>query len=203
MIKTIWLIFLLGCVYSGLAKAEDRYTEDTPPSGLGWESALKFFNKNSTSAENTSNSTYSDSAFFFDQTFFVNTKYASEGLSSPRWGLNIGYEWDQSWYGNGLYLNYVHFNDAEKYSMTGGFYFPSLSSGFPVYIRTHLGLGYYSSDVAGGNATFDYNAALGLRFFSSNNWLFNLEVGSRNQMRIFKSESLESIIVGSGLAVTF
>lgn len=195
------LLFLSAFFLSPLCLAETKYTETIAPPSVGWESALKFFSRSPSSTPNSSY--YGDSAFQLDQSFFVNNQYVSEGLSSPRWGINLGYEWDQSWYGSGIYLNYVDFQQALKYSVTGGFYYPRLESGFPLYIRAHIGLGYYSNDFETKGVTFDYNAGLGLRFFSGNNWLFNLEVGSRNHTLILNSESAESIVVGSGVAITF
>lgn len=186
------------------ARAEVRYTEDSRPPALGWESALKFFSRDPASSSSSSASgDYGDSAFFLDQTMFVNTTYVSEGQPSPKWGLNAGYEWDHSWYGTGVYVNYVNYRLAEKFSVTSGFYYPRLESGFPLYVRANIGFGYYTNDIDNKGATFDYNAGLGLRFFSSGDWLFNLEVGSRNYTRLLKSQSAESIIVSSGLAITF
>ncbi|MCC6137968.1 MAG: acyloxyacyl hydrolase [Bdellovibrionaceae bacterium] len=207
MLKRIWLILILGTVFNSSAYAEIRYTEDSSPPALGWESALKFFSRSPASSNSTSSGSigdYGDSAFFLDQTMFVNNTYVSEGQPAPKWGLNAGYEWDQSWYGTGIYVNYVNYSLAEKFSVTSGFYYPRLESGFPLYVRANIGLGYYTDDIENKGATFDYNAGLGLRFFStSGSWLFNLEVGSRNYTRLLKSQSAESIIVGSGLAITF
>lgn len=184
--------------------AENRYNESSPPPSVGWESALKFFTPNGTNSSSAPSSTGSgDSAFQLGQNYFINNQYVSQGVPDPRWGLNLGYEWDQSWYGSGIYLNYVDFEQAQKYSVTGGFYFPSLQSGFPLYFKAHIGLGHYSNDFDSRGMTFDYNASLGFRFYTTHNWLFNIEVGSRNHSVVLKSESAESIVLGSGMAITF
>lgn len=210
MFRRLGLTLILSAFLYLPAGAEIRYTEEAPPPATGWESALKFFSRSPSSASvSTSGGTegIGDSAFFLDQSFYVNNKYLSDNLPNPRFGFNVGYEWDQSWYGSGIYINYVTFEknnlQAEKFSVTGGFYYPRIETGFPLYARANVGLGYYTNDIDNKGMTFDYNAGLGIRFFSSSSWLFNLEVGSRNYTRLLKSESAQSIIIGSGLAFTF
>lgn len=208
MVRRIWLAVLIGFVFNQPALAENRYSEEVAPPSVGWESALKFFTRGPASnsvATSPGSGAPGDSAFFLDQNFFVNSKYLSDGVERPKFGFNGGYEWDQSWYGTGIYLNYVAFNKmAEKFSVTTGFYYPRIESGFPLYVRANVGLGYYNTDDEDQKgATVDYNAGLGIRFFTSSNWVFNLELGSRNHTRLLKSASAQSIIVGSGLAITF
>lgn len=198
-------VFYLFCtsLASSWSYADIKYSETTPPPSVGWESALKFFTPAASSSSSPSPGGNGDSAFHLGQNFFVSNQYVSPSIPDPRWGLNLGYEWDKSWYGSGVYLNYVDFEQAQKYSVTGGFYFPSLKSEFPLYLRAHVGLGHYNSDFGTRGVTFDYNASLGFRFFTTHNWLFNIEVGSRNHSVLLKSESAESIVVGSGMAITF
>lgn len=215
MFKRIWISCILSSVLAlptlamELPREETRYSEESAPPPVGWESAMKFFGRspssNSTSYSVGGSSAPGDSAFFLDQNFFVNSKYLSDGVERPRFGFNAGYEWDQSWYGTGLYINYVSFNKmAEKFSVTGGFYYPRIESGFPLYVRGNVGFGQYNTeDSEQKGATFDYNASLGLRFFTDKAWMFNLEIGSRNHTRLLKSASAQSIVVGSGLAITF
>ncbi len=206
------LTLILGLFLSWDARgSEIRYTEEAPPPATGWESALKFFSRtpssNSVSTGYGGSAEVGDSAFFLDQSFYVSNKYLSDGVPSPRFGFNAGYEWDGDTFGNGIYLNYVTFEknnlQAEKFSVSGGFYFPRIETGFPLYARANVGLGYFTNDIDNRGMTFDYNAGVGIRFFSSSAWVFNLEIGSRNHTRLLKSESAQSIIVGSGLAFTF
>lgn len=211
MTRWFWLTLILSAFWTHPALAEVRYNENAPPPATGWESALKFFSRTpasgSVSASSGSTGDIGDSAFFLDQSFYVSNKYLSDDVAKPRFGFNAGYEWDQSWYGSGIYLNYVTFEEAseraEKFSVAGGFYYPRIESGFPLYARANIGLGYYTNDLDNKGMTIDYNAGLGIRFYSSTSWLFNLEIGSRNHTRLLKSESAQSIIVGSGLAFTF
>lgn len=211
MVQQLALTLILSVFFGASAHAEVRYAEDAPPPATGWESALKFFSRTpasgSVSAAASGSGDIGGSAFFLDQSFYVNNKYLSDGVPDPRFGFNAGYEWDQSWYGSGLYINYVTFEkngaQAEKFSVAGGFYYPRIESGFPLYARANVGLGYFTNDLDNKGMTFDYNAGIGIRFYSSSRWLFNLEVGSRNYTRLLKSESAQSIIVGSGLAFTF
>lgn len=216
MLLRLWFICILSTFIASQAIAtttplpgeETRYSEETTPPAVGWESAMKFFSRKPSSSVSTSSegpTELGDSAFFFDQNFFVNSKYLSDGVERPKFGFNAGYEWDQSIFGSGIYLNYVSFNKiAEKFSVTGGFYYPRIETGFPLYLRANIGLGHYNTEDADQKgATFDYNASLGLRFFTDKAWMFNLEIGSRNHTRLLKSASAQSIVVGSGMAITF
>jgi hypothetical protein len=185
--------------------AEDRFTEDSPPPTTGWQSAMKFFSKTSYSEASAPDNSieYGGSAFLLDHVLFVDNKDLAPDVRPPKWGISAGYEWDKSWYGTGIYMQYSNYKLAEKYSVTGGFYFPRIETGFPLYIRAHVGLGYISDVQGDSGMTLDYNASLGLRLFASSRWLFNLELGSKNYTRILKSETVESIVVASGLAITF
>jgi len=196
-------LFFYFSIFSN-AYAETRYDESSPPPSVGWESALKFFTpKGASSSTETSHTGSGESAFQLGQNYFIRNQYVSPGVTDPQWGLNLGYEWDQSWYGSSIFLNYVDFEMAQKFSVTGGFYFPSMKSGFPLYFRAHLGLGHYNDDLESRGITFDYNASLGFRFYTTHQWLFTIEVGSRNHSVILKSASAESIVLGSGMAITF
>jgi hypothetical protein len=214
MLLRLWFICILSVVIAPRALAiqlpseETRYSEEDAPPATGWESAMKFFSRSPSSSVATSSGGHTepgDSALFFDQNFFMNSKYLSDGVERPKFGFNAGYEWDQSVFGSGIYVNYVSFSkEAEKFSVTGGFYYPRIETGFPLYLRANIGLGQYNTEDADQKgATFDYNASLGLRFFTDKAWMFNLEIGSRNHTRLLKSASAQSIVVGSGLAITF
>ncbi|MCB9072399.1 MAG: hypothetical protein H6623_02165 [Bdellovibrionaceae bacterium] len=198
-------MFIVTSLFIEGVHAEERFTEDAPPPGIGYESAMKFFTKTGQTEAKISEDegARGNSAFLLDHNLFVRNVSAQSNAVAPKWGLSAGYEWDLSWLGSGVYLQYANFTQAEKYTVTGGFYFPRLETGIPVYIRAHIGLGYLSETQGTSGATFDYNASLGLRYFASNRWIFNLELGSRNYSRILKSESVKSIIVASGMAITF
>lgn len=189
------------------AFAEEPYTAETAPPATGWGSAVKYFQKDPDSSVSTSASNWDYASkkrmFFLDNVFFVSNR-ETQPLDTPgQWGLNLGFEWDESIFGEGVYVNYMDYEEESKFSFLYGFIYPRIQTRFPLYIKANAGLGYFTGAFNDETLAVDYNLLTGLRFFTKHNVLLNLEFGSKNYTRIFRRSQLNSLVVSSGLAFVF
>ncbi|MBY0385313.1 hypothetical protein K2X05_09155 [bacterium] len=206
-------MYLLNLIFIALFSLanlnEEKYGPDTPPPETGWKSALKFFSKdtNRTTASRSDNedsdATY-DQYLSLDNTLFLNSETSATTEPKGQWGLNLGYAWDRaSWVSQALYLQYSDFNQASRYSLLTGFIFPGIETEFPLYLKANAGLGYFVGDFNNSTLTIDYSAAVGLRLFSTHQFLFQLEFGSQNYQRLLQKNYANSWVLSSGLAFIF
>lgn len=206
----MYLLNLIFITLFSLANLnEEKYSPDTPPPETGWKSALKFFSEdtNRTTASRTSkadsDATY-DQYLSLDNTLFLNSETSTNEEPRGQWALNIGYAWDRaSWVSQALYLQYSDFDLARRYSLLTGFIFPGIEMEFPLYLKANAGLGYFIGDFNNSTLTIDYSAAVGLRLFSTNQFLFQLEFGSQNYQRLLQKNYANSWVLSSGLAFIF
>lgn len=201
------MLFILCFSFASLD--EEKYNPHQPPPETGWKSALKFFADDSTQSSKTrSPSSDSDASYdqflSLDNTLFLNNERSSELEPKGRWGLNLGYAWDHtSWLSQGIYAQYSNLGLDQRYSLLTGLILPGIQSEFPLYIKAMAGLGYFRGDFEKDTLTIDYNAAVGLRLFSQNRFLFHLEFGSQNYHRLLKKSYTNSWVLSSGLAFIF
>jgi hypothetical protein len=203
------LKFLLMISVSAASLNEEKYSPNNPPPQTGWESALKFFkNDANNSTRAPTSSVYSDASYdqylSLDNTIVLNSELSSSLEPEGRWGLNLGYVWDHSrWLSQGIYLQYFDHQIEKKYSLMTGIIFPGIETQFPIYLKANAGLGYFRGDFDNDTLTVDYSAAVGLRLFSQNRFLFHLEFGSQNYHRLLRKSYTNSWVLSSGLAFIF
>lgn len=124
--------------------------------------------------------------------------------NAGRWGLNIGYVWDHSyWLSQGIYAQFLDHSLEKRYSLLTGLTLPGIESEFPLYLKASAGLGYFTGDFTSKTLTVDYAAAVGLRLFSDSRFLFHVEFGSQNYQRLLNKGATNSWVLNSGLAFIF
>jgi len=200
--------FLLLVSLSGFSMGAEKYQEQDEKPETGWKSALKFFQKDGQSKTREPQSdevsdASNDRLIFLDNTVFFNSREGSDLDTRGIWGLRLGFEWDHSWFGHGIYLQHDDYDQHQKFALLGGFYFPSIESRIPVYLKANAGLGYFTGDFSSETLTIDYNVYTGVRIFTRRGWLFDLELGSKNYSRMLTRSYANSFVVNSGLAFVF
>jgi hypothetical protein len=204
LLKIFFILTLSGAIVD-----EEKYGPDSPPPETGWKSALKFFSKdeNQTTA---SRATASDSDAIYDQylsldnTVILNSEASSSIEPKGRFGLHLGYVWDHaSWLSQGVYLQYSDMQPDRRYSLLSGLVFPGIETEFPLFLKATAGLGYFVGDFKNDTLTLDYAASVGLRIFSQNRFMFQMEFGSQNYHRLLEKSYANSWVLSSGLAFIF
>jgi hypothetical protein len=202
--------FLILVSLSWFSTGAEKYQENDEPPETGWKSALKFFQKEGTtktrrpdSEEDDGSSASYSRVIFLDNTVFFNNREGSKLDTPGVWGLRLGFEWDRSWYGHGVYIQHDEFDLQRKFAVLGGFFFPSIESRLPVYLKGQAGVGYFTGDFGNETLTVDYNLYSGVRVFTRSGLLFNIEVGSKNYSRLFTQSYMNSFVISSGLAFAF
>lgn len=191
--------------------AEEKYQPDDEPPDTGYRSAVKYFTKkkpvkvNENSYEVDLSDAEDDMLLSLDTEFFLNNRPSDESLvNDGEWGLNLGLFWDETYFSHGVQVDYLTYGeDEKKISLLGGLIYPRIQTRFPLYIKGHLGLGYFTGDSFGRETlSIDYNLYTGVRFFSGS-MLFNIEVGSKNYTKLLRSAYLNSFVLSSGMSIVF
>ncbi len=199
--------FLILVSLSVFSNGAERYQEQDEPPETGWKSALKFFQKEGETKTRTPDSDGGSASYskviFLDNSVFFNNREGSDLDTDGVWGLRLGFEWDKSWYGHGIYVQHDDYDLHRKFALLGGFFFPSIESRIPIYLKANAGLGYFTGDFSNDTLTVDYNVYSGLRIFTRSGMLFNLEVGSKNYSRMLTKSYMNSFVINSGLAFAF
>lgn len=200
---------LLLALLIGVSSAqEERYQPDQEPPETGWKSAVKYFLKDSSkrSPQSDDDAGYKasgDRLLFLDSVAFLDNRLGTDRDTPGKWGLNLGFEWDKSWFGQGIYVQHTDYDLEKKFAVLGGLIFPTLASQFPLYLKANVGLGYFVGNFSNDTLTVDYNIHTGFRYFTRSGFLFNIEMGSRNYSRLLTKSYMNSWVVSSGLAFLF
>lgn len=204
LLKIFFILTLSGAIVD-----EEKYGPESPPPETGWKSALKFFSKDSNKTSTTrpsdsgSDATY-DQYLSLDNTLVLNSEASSDSEPRGRFGVHLGYVWDHSsWISQGIYAQYADMQPDRRYSLLTGLIFPGIETSFPLFLKASAGLGYFVGDFANDTLTVDYAASVGLRVFSENRFIFQMEFGSQNYHRLLEKRYANSWVLSSGLAFIF